>query len=117
MFDSISELNKAELFSIKSLGFFNNANQCEVSYKDWVFSYSYGSLVSHPENADIIYSLIVDMWAGQEPSINDFMANYGYTDKERAKKDYGACKHNGKMLRKHFTRKQIESFKILLEDY
>jgi len=73
--------------------------------------------VVHPNKASVLYSLVLDSQAEDQP-FSDWCDNYGYdNDSIKAQGIYHACIKNARKLRALLTPLEIEIVARILEDY
>lgn len=67
---------------------------------------------------DFVYALLMDANAYESTTdAFDFMAEFGYTNPQKAKEVYNACKKQAERLNKLFTSEEVEQLQIIFENY
>lgn len=94
--------------------------QIKYTPKTKVFNGGRASQIQYvllPTQASILYCLLVDMQAGEQP-FSDWCGDFGYSDDSiESLNIYQACEKINKQLRDVFKREHIEHLKQLLEVY
>ena len=76
------------------------------------------NIYNESDKNDFIYSLLSDSQAYENArDLTDFMNEYGYTDAQKAKQAYNACKKQSERLHKLFNNTEIETLEKIFENY
>lgn len=76
------------------------------------------NIYNESDKNDFIYLLLRDSQAYEYTcNFADFMNEYGYTDAQKAKQVYNACKKQSERLRKLFNSTEIETLEKIFGNY
>lgn len=76
------------------------------------------NIYNESDKNDFIYSLLRDSQAFESTrDLTDFMHEFGYTDAQKAKQAYDACKKQSERLHKLFNDAEIETLEKIFENY
>ena len=92
---------------------------CMIKYNGKQFSFPYQCNYHMNVNAkDAIYCLFMDaMGYEQNPDIDDFSSEFGYTSIKDAIRVYKACRRTYNALHRMFTDEELEQLYTEFEDY
>lgn len=117
--DLLNEINSTETYIGKSDLTSGNAYRVTLTRNGVKVGFIFNAnIYNESDKNDFIYSLLRDSQAYEFCyNLADFMHEFGYTDAQKAKQAYDACKKQSERLHKLFTNKEIETLEKIFENY
>ena len=115
----LNEINSTETYIGKSDLTSGNAYRVTLTRNGVKVGFIFNdNIYNESDKNDFIYSLLSDSQAYENArDLTDFMNEFGYTDAQKAKQAYNACKKQSDRLHKLFNDSEIETLKKIFENY